>query len=211
MKQIARIILSILLLLASSEVGLAQEPSHYRADGWRGLTLDQSSVDDATRTLGSPAEDKVGDLHVRNASEWMTAKRREKVFRKLVYKNFEEVKKAELSFLDNKLVMISLMLKQPMAAKDLAGKYGTDFVIIKGVIPKGSRPGDYEGGKQGFAPGAYPPVYIVVTVSARSFVAASVVDVSAKNVLKRAVNSPTKDALPGNVFVIETISRRLSL
>jgi hypothetical protein len=209
MKQMAKIILCILLLIASSEVEFAQETSHYRADGWRGLTLDQSSVEDAMQTLGSAAEDKVGGLHVRNASEWMTAKRKEKVFRKLVYKSFEEVKRVELSFLDNRLVMISLMLKQPMAAKDLAGKYGTDFVIIKGKLPKGSRPADYEGRKQGFAPGTYPPVYLMITVSARSFVAASVVDVSAKNVLKRVVNSPTKDTLPGSVFIIETISRRL--
>jgi hypothetical protein len=210
MKNLARIMLSVLLLIASLEVAFAQEQTQYRSDGWRGLTLDQSSVEDAMQSLGRPAEDKVGSLNVRNAPEWVTTKRKEQVFRKLVYKNLDEVKRSELSFLDNKLVMISLILKRPLPAKDLAGKYGTDFVVIKSKIPKGSRPGDYEGRKEGFAPGVYPPVYMMVTVSTRSVVAASVVDVSAKNVLKRAVNSPMKDALPGNVFVIETISRRLS-
>lgn len=209
MTNATRIILPLLLWIASSEAGVALAQTQYRSDGWRGLIVEQSSVEDVMRTLGRPAEDKVGGLHVRNAGEWVTAKSQEQTFRKLVYKNLDEVKRAELSFLADKLVMISLILKQPMPAKDLSGKYGTAFVVIKGKIPKGSRPADYEGRIGGFVPGVYPPVYIMVTVSEQSFVAASVVDVSAKNVVKRAVNSPMKDALPGNVFVIETISRRL--
>jgi hypothetical protein len=209
MKARARIILAVLLLVASSEVRFALAQTEYRTDGWRTLTLDESSVEDAMRTLGRPSEDKVGGLNVRNAGEWVTAKPKEKIFRRLVYKNIDEVKRAELSFLADKLVMISIILKRPLPAKELAGKYGTDFAVIKGQIPKGSRPADYEGRKEGFMPGDYPPVYMLVTVSERSFVAASIVDVSAKHALKRVVNSPTKDALPGKVFIIETISRRL--
>jgi hypothetical protein len=209
MRYAARTILFLLLLVASSVVESARAQTEYRPDDWRTLTLDESSVEDAMRSLGRPSEDKMGGLNVRNAGAWVATKAKGQTFRRLVYKNLGEVKRAELSFLADKLVMISIILKRPIPAKELVGKYGTDFTVIKGKIPEGSQPADYEGRKEGFAPGEYPPVYMMVTVSERSFVAASIVDVSAKNAVKRAVNSPTKDALPGNVFIIETISRRL--
>ncbi|HJU54901.1 MAG TPA: hypothetical protein VJ715_10025, partial [Pyrinomonadaceae bacterium] len=80
-----------------------------RPDGWRGLVLDVNSPEEAIRLLGTPAKDKDKTaLDMQRTLSWLSDKYKQKVFRTLTYKKLDIYKQVQLSFLDNKLVLINL-------------------------------------------------------------------------------------------------------
>ncbi len=73
------------------------------------MVLSVSSPDDAVRLFG-PAikdQDKIA-LDVPRPLSWLSDKYKEKIFRTLTYKKLHEYKQVQFSFLDNKLVSITL-------------------------------------------------------------------------------------------------------
>ena len=62
-------LLSWVALIAGSAMG--QAPSGPRADGFRGLILNQTSAEDGIRILGQPAVDKTDRLDVSLVSGWI--------------------------------------------------------------------------------------------------------------------------------------------
>src|SRR5207253_9593018 len=96
-------------LLAANASAQANVP---RADGFRGLILNQTTAEDAIRILGPPAADKIDRLNVSKLSKWLKAKHTEKIFRQLTFKNIGDFSRIELSFLENKLMAIELECKK---------------------------------------------------------------------------------------------------
>src|SRR5437016_5210633 len=70
-------LLSWVVLIAGSAIG--QAPSGPRADGFRGLILNQTSAEDGIRMLGQPAADKTDRLDVSKVSKWLDPKLKEKI------------------------------------------------------------------------------------------------------------------------------------
>src|SRR5437870_4967273 len=78
------VLLAYAALLASNAV--AQPGNRPRADGFRGLVLNQTTSEDAVKMLGEPASDKVDRLNVSKLSKWLDPKHKEKIFRQLAFK-----------------------------------------------------------------------------------------------------------------------------
>jgi hypothetical protein len=107
-KESPRILAGIIVGLVCA-ASLFAQGSAPRPDGWRGLVLNVSNPDDAIRLFGSPARDKgMSALELPRPLSWLSEKYKEKIFRTLTYKKLNDFKQVQLSFLDNKLVSISL-------------------------------------------------------------------------------------------------------
>ena len=108
MKRFSRIFASIIIVLFFN-VALFAQSDKPRPDGWRGLVLEVSNPDDAIRLFGTPVKDKDKTaLNMQRPLSWLSDKCKQKVFRTLTYKKLYGYKQVQLSFLDNKLVLISL-------------------------------------------------------------------------------------------------------
>jgi hypothetical protein len=108
MKRFSLIFASLVigLLCAASVLAQGNDP---RPDGWRGMVLGVGSPDDAIRLFGPPVKDKHKiALELARPLSWLSDKYKEKVFRALTYKKLHDYKQVRLSFLDSKLVLISL-------------------------------------------------------------------------------------------------------
>lgn len=73
MKKSLALLASLALLTANA---FAQGSNSSRADGFRGLILNQTTSEDAARILGQPAADKVDRLDVTKISKWLDPKQR---------------------------------------------------------------------------------------------------------------------------------------
>ena len=108
MKRFPRIVGSIIVVLFCAASLFAQGNTP-RPDGWRGLVLNVSNPDDAIRLFGSPAKDKDKiALEIPRPLSWLSDEYKRKIFRTLTYKKLNNYKQAQFSFLDSKLVLISL-------------------------------------------------------------------------------------------------------
>jgi hypothetical protein len=108
MKTFSQALVSSIIVLFGVASLLAQG-NDPRPDGWRGMIINVSSPDDAIRLFGMPARDKDKiALEPRRPLSWLSDKCKEKVFRTLTYKKLHDNKHVQLSFLDSRLVLISL-------------------------------------------------------------------------------------------------------
>jgi hypothetical protein len=158
-------ILFCFLLLASGT--LAQTVA--TPDGFKGLTLNETTLNDAMTALGQPDADKIDSLDVSKISKWLEPKHKEKVFRKLTYKN-HDFSKIELSFLDNKLVMIDLDFAKRYDAKNISNLFAVQFALLGGPISLPDKPGQMPGG---FLATTFPAYYTMVAISEKTFLLAN--------------------------------------
>lgn len=194
---------------ATQDPSAVRDPADARPDRWHGLTLDQSTPEDAVRILGKPSGDETDRVRIHGVDVWITPRHKQKIFRRLTYRNVEEAKKVELSFLDGKLAMVALAYDtNKRTAGSLGDTCGSDFVLVE-RIPKGTRPADYEGQKESTIPKVYPTLYGMLTVSPSSIVVAGVQNASLTASLKDLTRKPTRQLFPGSVIIMEIISRRL--
>lgn len=108
MTRFSRIFASAIILL-SLTLSLFAQGDKPRSDGWRGMVLDVSNPDDAIRVFGVPVKDKDKTaLDMPRPLSWLSDKYKQKVFRTLTYKKLYGYKQVQLSFLDNKLVLIDM-------------------------------------------------------------------------------------------------------
>lgn len=97
-----------LLLLFFTTPALAQD-NQVAADRWAGMVINVSTPEDAIRLFGPPSKDKDKVvLGLPRPISWLSAKQKEKIFRTLSYKRIQEYKSVQFSFLDGKLVAISM-------------------------------------------------------------------------------------------------------
>jgi hypothetical protein len=207
MRNFITFVVALYCSFALAPMCIGQQTSAYNLDGWNGLTLDKSTPEDAIRILGQPLSDKLNELRFRVIDKWITPRQKLKIFRVLAYKDAGEVKRAELAFLENRLVRIHIVygIKQFPAA-DLKRKFGADFVPIKDKLRSDSTASMYEGRKEGPAPKSYPLFYSVVSVTPRSLI---FVRVGRAGVKEAYLGLVTKTTDPGYVMILELISRTL--
>src|SRR6266480_1101798 len=188
-----------------------KQTNSYKPNGWHDLVLDQSTSEEAVRVLGQPVNDKTDRLYIHNVDQWVTPTHKERIFRVLTYKRIGEVNKAELDFLDNKLVRIFLEYdEKKFSAKDFGARIGLDFVMVEGEVRSDSTPSMYEGQKEALVPKVYPTAYYMVCVSPQSLVSAYVLSGRGKAVFKEAFRVKTKEPFPGSLIHVEMISRRFA-
>jgi len=177
MNRLIKVAFFTCLIFACAAVGIAREQDKPVPDRWRGLILDQSTFEDAVRVLGKPKKDKIGSISAQEIDNWLTKKRKEKIFRNVEFDKPEGMKKAFLSFLDNKLVMITLRLKSSISPEALSNIYGVPFEPKIGAMDIAFSPRAFERNQGKIYPTTYPTVYSMVAVSEHSFVTAMVANV----------------------------------
>ena len=145
-------------------------PGNPKADGFGGLVLNKSTAEDATRILGQPASDQTDRLDVGRLSKWLDAKQKEKIFRQLSFKNVGDFSRIQLSFLENKLVMIELDFKKTVLPERLDKIFGVEFAVIGGQTGPSDLPNEPGKYPVRFTPTAYPFNYNLIGISAETFI-----------------------------------------
>jgi hypothetical protein len=225
MQRFSRIFASIVITLFFTAPLFAQgdEP---RSDGWRGLVLDVSSPGDAIRLFGTPAKDKdKTELDMQRTLSWLSDKHKQKVFRTLTYKKLHGYKQAQFSFLDDKLVLITLeapnaeLEENWIDPDDLETLFATTFKPhhrkYKSKLPP---PSEF----QGSAPAElkkeeYDYWYDMIAVTEKSFIVAIADNYKyisglfeSRDAKKRKEINARGERYPGYVSNIEIISRTLA-
>jgi hypothetical protein len=138
-------------------------------DGFKALVLNETTIDDAISALGQPDTDKTDSLDVSKIGKGLDAKHKEKIFRKLSYKN-SDFSKIELSFLDGKLMMIDLTFKKSYDAEKISNLFAVRFALLGGPAGLPDKPGEYP---VGFLATTFPAYYSMVAISERTFLFAN--------------------------------------
>jgi len=208
MRKCLKLVLTLIGIIVLASATFGQQTREYTPVGWHGLTLDQSTPEDAISILGQPVSDKSDRLQIYNIDVWVTPKHKQRLFRVLTYRDVGDVKQAELAFLGNKLIRVhAKYAEKKFPAEDLRERFGIDFVLVKGEVPPDSTPSMYEGRKEGPAPKEYPAAYYMVSVTPQSLISAFVARGGIKGVLEQANQVKKKEA--GSLMHLDIISRTL--
>ena len=164
MKRTALVSLCWALFAASA---LAQSDGGPRPDGFRGLTLNQTTAKDAIDLLGQPAEDKVDRLDVSKIGKWLDPKHKEKIFRHLTFKKVGDFRSIGLAFLDDRLMMIELKFGKKFEPEKLRNLFGVNFAAVGGPADLPDKVGQYP---RPFYPTTYPESFSVVGISDQAFI-----------------------------------------
>lgn len=211
MKSLSKTISLLVVVSFCAHVAMAQEQDGPKPDRWRGLVLNESTTEDAIRILGQPAKDSMNRISAEPINNWLTKKRKDKIFRTLEFKKPEGVDKALLYFLDGKLIAIMLNVKKGISPEGLSNIYGIQFQPVVSAFDLAMRPRDFERNQGKIYPKTYPTIYHMVAVSEQSFITATIGNVPGfGRVLAQGAGIPDKPgSFPGRVDFITLISRTL--
>jgi hypothetical protein len=195
-------ILPTLALLFFSLPLVAQQP-----DRWRGLIVDQSSPEDAIKTLGTPDSDKIDSFRVYKIDDWLTKSIREKKYRRLEFEKIEGFKKVILAFNENKLVFIELNPRK-LAANALENAYGIPFQATADKFDMSLNPRNYETTSGKVRPRSFGSVYYLYSKAPTTFLLAGIGNTSLGSLLgTKSVNDDI--GYPGHVLYLQIVSRTL--
>ena len=161
------LVLSSAILLAANASG---QTNNSRADGFRGLILNQTTSEEAVRILGQPVTDKTDRLDVAKLSKWLDPKHKEKIFRQLSFKNVGDFSQIHLSFLENKLMMIDLEFKKILFPARLNDLFGLQFAVIGAQGSPSDLPNEPGKYPVRFIPVFYPFNYNLIGISDKTFI-----------------------------------------
>jgi len=161
------LVLSSAILLAANASG---QTNNSRADGFRGLILNQTTSEEAVRILGQPLTDKTDRLDVAKLSKWLDPKHKEKIFRQLSFKNVGDFSQIHLSFLENKLMMIELEFKKILFPARLNDLFGLEFAVIGAQGSPSDLPNEPGKYPVRFIPVFYPFNYNLIGISDKTFI-----------------------------------------
>ena len=161
------LVLSSAILLAANASG---QTNNSRADGFRGLILNQTTSEEAVRILGQPVTDKTDRLDVAKLSKWLDPKHKEKIFRQLSFKNVGDFSQIHLSFLENKLMMIELEFKKILFPARLNDLFGLQFAVIGAQGSPSDLPNEPGKYPVRFIPVFYPFNYNLIGISDKTFI-----------------------------------------
>jgi len=227
MKRFSLIFASFVIGLLCAASVLAQGDVDPRPDGWNGMVLGAGSPDDAIRLFGPPARDrdKIA-LEPARPLSWLSEKYKEKVFRTLTYKKLHDYKQVRLSFLDSKLVLISLeapnaeLEKNWIDPDDLEKLFAVNFKPhkrkYKSRLPS---PSEFQASEPSeLKKDEYDYWYDMIAVSENSFIVAIADNYQyssglfeSPDVKRRKKINARGTRYPGYVSDIEIISRSLAL
>jgi hypothetical protein len=191
-------------LILGAMLGVVAQAQDAQPDRWRELVVDQATPDDAIKTLGKPESDKVDRLRIFDIdSKWISKKQAEKIFRKLRFKGIEGFKYAELSFLEDKLVMIDLVPEKKIDASSLSTIYGIPFEPRFNTLDRAHKFFHPD-------PGNFPSVYDLHGSVKEVFIGAMISNVGLGAALRASTGLPDSDThYPGKVGRIQIVSRTL--
>jgi hypothetical protein len=108
---------------------LGQPANRPRPDGFHGLILNQTTVEQAISIMGQPEKDVVDRLTVSELRKWLDDKYTAKIFRELTLGKVGVFHKIQLSFLEDKLVMIDLDFNKglPHSKLNLKNLFDVEF------------------------------------------------------------------------------------
>lgn len=205
----------------------AQTKPETGADSWNNLKINATTAHEAVAVMGKPAEDSTDKLDyqlipnqavlaflvgtdLRLPESWLTPKKSEKVFRKLIFKRTGTYQKVELSFLDDKLYLIDLTLSRKkserLLATDLEELYKTNFLSTTG-IPKDASVSEFEGQKEPTFPKKYPPYYEMLSIAPTSILRAFVANVKSEKEPSGGTDKAKRKLFPGFVMRFQIIKR----
>lgn len=145
---------------------LAQSDKGPRPDGFRGLILNQTTSKEAIDILGQPVADKIDRLDVSKVGKWLDPKHKEKIFRHLTFKKVGDFRTIDLSFLDDKLMMIELEFGKNLKPEKLRNLFGVEFALVGGPSDLPDKPGQYP---RPFFATYYPDSFSLVGISDQAF------------------------------------------
>lgn len=225
MKRFSQIFASIVIILFFN-VALFAQSDKPRPDGWRGLVLDDSGPDDAIRLFGTPVKDKDKTaLSMQRPLSWLSDKYKQKVFRTLTYKKLYGYKQVQLSFLDNKLVLISMEAPNAELEENWIDPDDLESLFAINFKPHRRKHGSKLPSPSEFQANApvelkkeeYDYWYDMIAVSENSFIVAITDNYKyisgifdSPDVKKRKEINARGKRYPGYVSQIEIISRRLA-
>ena len=162
--------LILLLAAVSLLAGTASAQDNDKANSFGGLVLNVSSAEDAAKILGASAGDKVDKLDVSKLNKWLDPKIKEKIFRQLTFKNIGDFSQVQLSFLENKLMMIQLEFKKNITYDRLDHIFGVQFALIGGQTGASDLPNEVGKYPTRFIPTVYPFNYSLIGISEHAFI-----------------------------------------
>jgi hypothetical protein len=160
---------AIILILVSASSASSQK-NGAEPDRFSQLVLNQTTPDEAFQFLGKVESDKIDRLDGSQLGKWLNAKYKDKIFRKLKFKNTGMLLSTELSFLENTLVMIELEFRKAVKPENLKDIFGVNFADIGGPSPLPDKPGEYP---RPFFSTAFPATYYKVGISPKTFLLAT--------------------------------------
>ena len=197
-----------------------------RSDGWAGMVLTVSTPDDAIRAFGMPIKDKDKiSLDLPRPLSWLSDKYKERVFRTLTYKKLHEYKQVQFSFLDGKLV--SITMEAPNAELEDNWVDPDDLEQLFGIVFKPNRrqygsklpsPSEFQASAPAeLKKNEYAYWYDMIAVGEKSFVVAIADNyqyrsgiIDSPDVKRRKKINARGLRYPGYVSNIEIISRTLA-
>lgn len=220
-----RVIVSMLFLaLACAPVVCCAED--VRPDGWAGMVLHTSTPEDAVRIFGPAAKDKDRvALDLPRPLSWLSDKWwKQKTFRTLTYKKLREYKEVRFSFLDGKLVVISMVAPDAefedtwIDPDDLATLFGVSFKPHQRTTKKLVTPAEFlANAPDELKKDEYDYWYDMIAISDKSFIVAVadnykyISGLFEKPEAKRRKKINARGAkYPGYVSDIEIVSRTLA-
>lgn len=163
-----RIVLMLCIVVLMAAQPSAQQKTYPPSpDGFKALLLDETTLEQALEALGVPESDKLDKLDVSKIEKWLHPKHKEKSFRQLTYKKSPDFYKIELSFLDEKLVMIDLEFKKDFDPLRLRNIFAVNFAWLGGPASLPDKPGQYP---IAFFPTHFPGFYAMVGISSKTFI-----------------------------------------
>lgn len=220
------LILGALIFIFLSST-LAQTKTSSDRENLNQLKINTTTPEETVVVLGKPSEDTTGKLDyelfpshtlsslitgtdLKFPESWISPRKNETVFRKLVYNRNTIYKKIELSFLDSKLYLIDLTLtrkkNENLKAADLGELFQTDFVSIES-IPKSAVVADYEKQKEPTIPKAYSKFYGMLSIAPTSILLAFADNDSFKAEFWSGKGKVKKELFPGIVTRLQIINR----
>lgn len=226
MEHVLRIALAVLIFFFYVSPAVAQQQDIASLAVWRGLVIDHSTPDDAIRLLGSPSSNKMTALSVNLIDRWLDAKHKEKIFTTLTFKKAQGLEGAQLSFLDNKLVMLRLDTKaydDPnwIDPDRLAMMFAAEFTpLVKFLSKRMPSLKDYSPEKERAPKKDLDGMYDMLALTGRSFIIArvdngafgrsSLTRGSWQRRDKELKEMSAAGEYPGEVMFIQIVSRSLT-
>lgn len=202
----AALLLSLSVIFCVSV--FAQEQDKPMPDRWHGLVIDQSTPEDAIKTLGQPVSDKNESFRPYPFDKRISTKG--KTFRHLKFKEIKGLDSALLVFVDNKLVCISLDLKDSIPASAIQNNYGIEFEPKIGALSSSSNPRDYERHEGKLYPKNYPAGYYLVGTTPEVWIGAAINNSSFGSMMLGSSRGSTgSGAFPGKAISVIILSRSL--
>lgn len=203
-----KVVLALLGVLAFGVSAFAQETDKPSPNRWHGLTIDQSTPEDAIAALGQPVSDKTESFRPYPFEKRISTKG--KTFRQLKFKEIKGLDSARLVFTDDKLIFIALDFKDKIPATAIQNNYGIEFEVKVSQMDVSMNPRNYERVQGKLYPKNFPSGYFLQGMTAEVWIGATIDNSSFGSLMMGSSRGSTgTGAFPGKATSVIILSRSL--